>query len=268
VTPSGARWARWARDARLITDGPARRCHAGRDLSPHPDFTRRAPVTEPTADTKRCSRCGESKPVSEFNRDSTRLDSRRSECKLCQREMNRRADPEIRRQRDRALKRRKTPKRQLWHTLWFMHRMRPEDWEAMWTAQDGRCYLCGDGLPAERAQVNLDHDHACCPPRTSCPWCRRGMTCGPCNRIIAAAREDPERLRRIATNLEQVLPLAALSIASKSAVPEKLPPRKNRDTSGRFAIWDGTSSSEMAAHLDINRGTVIRVLGTDGESEG
>jgi hypothetical protein len=149
----------------------------------------------------------------------------------------------------------KTPEQKLWHNLWFMHRMRPEDWEAMWTAQAGRCYLCDGCLPTERAQVNLDHDHACCPPRRSCRWCRRGMTCGPCNRIIGAARDNPEVLRHIAASLEAALVLSKLSLAAKPASPESLPARTRRGAKGQFVAWG----------VEINRSTVISVLGSDSE---
>lgn len=84
------------------------------------------------------------------------------------------------------------------------HRLRPEDVAAIWQAQGGRCYLCGAELPLSAAVI--DHDHRCC-PRTqhtsySCPDCRRGLSCHPCNLIVGHADDDPNRLRRIADALE------------------------------------------------------------------
>lgn len=87
-------------------------------------------------------------------------------------------------------------------TLWTAHRMRPGDWDAMWKAQRGCCYLCGDPLPANRRHVHIDHDHSCCPPGKSCATCRRGLACHPCNTLIGHAQDDPARLRRIADRLE------------------------------------------------------------------
>jgi hypothetical protein len=80
------------------------------------------------------------------------------------------------------------------------HGLRPEDWTALWDAQGGRCYLCGDELAAGKTDV--EHDHACCPQGASCPACRRGLACRYCNSLIGYANEDPVRLRRIADALE------------------------------------------------------------------
>lgn len=75
---------------------------------------------------------------------------------------------------------------------------------ALWEAQDGKCYLCGDPFELERDRpVHLDHDHDCCPPQRSCWICRRGLACKWCNRLAGFARDDPDRLRLIANNLER-----------------------------------------------------------------
>lgn len=85
-------------------------------------------------------------------------------------------------------------------SAWYKHGMRPEDKAAMWQAQDGCCYLCGEDLAIEKAHV--DHDHSCCARDRSCPVCRRGLACEQCNRAIGLARDDPARLRRMADALE------------------------------------------------------------------
>jgi hypothetical protein len=82
----------------------------------------------------------------------------------------------------------------------FRHGMRPEDWSAMWAAQDGRCYLCGEELAVGKADI--DHDHSCCGPERSCPVCRRGLACHQCNVTIGQARDNPVLLRRMADALE------------------------------------------------------------------
>lgn len=83
------------------------------------------------------------------------------------------------------------------HGLW------PKEWAALWAAQDGRCYLCGDPLPEDRSGVVVDHDHRCCPPKRSCSRCRRGLAHHACNTVIGLAGDDPKRLRRIAVSLER-----------------------------------------------------------------
>lgn len=83
------------------------------------------------------------------------------------------------------------------------HGLRPDDWAAMWDAQGGSCYLCGDALAGlDRRHVHVEHDHSCCPRGSSCPVCRRGLACNHCNTVLGHAFDDPGRVRRIADNLE------------------------------------------------------------------
>lgn len=86
----------------------------------------------------------------------------------------------------------------------------PKELHALYLEQDGCCYLCGDPLPKDLAKAAIDHDHSCCTGmrvgpsgnKASCGKCVRGISCGACNRLIASAQDDPDRLRRIADNLE------------------------------------------------------------------
>jgi hypothetical protein len=74
------------------------------------------------------------------------------------------------------------------------------DLAAMLSAQDGSCYLCGAVLAQD--DINVDHDHDCCPSGKSCSRCRRGLACTRCNTLIGLAGDDPHLLRRIASALE------------------------------------------------------------------
>lgn len=82
----------------------------------------------------------------------------------------------------------------------WTHGLRPDDWAAMWQAQDGRCYLCGDALV--KGKVHVDHDHSHCAANRSCRICQRGLACHNCNCSIGFARDDAARLRRMADALE------------------------------------------------------------------
>lgn len=100
------------------------------------------------------------------------------------------------------------------------------DWrtlfQSLWDAQDGKCYLCGDPLQVEAYRaIHLDHDHSCCRLGRSCAICRRGLACKMCNVLIGHARDDPERLRRIADNLE--IANAAVRKRMAEAPPPALP---------------------------------------------
>lgn len=96
---------------------------------------------------------------------------------------------------------------------------------AMWEAQNGQCYLCGqalDGLSSD--QVCIDHDHGCCPRLRSCAICRRGLACAECNKAIGMIHDDPARLRRMADALEAAQRGVEQRKAGHSAAPLTLFP--------------------------------------------
>jgi hypothetical protein len=64
--------------------------------------------------------------------------------------------------------------------LWTHYRMLPLQWEEMFTAQGGNCYICG--VPA-LGQSAVDHDHSCCPGPTTCGSCVIGIACRNCNTL-------------------------------------------------------------------------------------
>lgn len=104
------------------------------------------------------------------------------------------ANPAEARERDRA-QRAKDPGRNQ-HGRWIK-----EDRAAMWAAQDGKCYLCGEPMDDPR-RIRIDHDHSCCAPNTSCRICRRGLAHHRCNIAIGYAGDDPALMRRMADALE------------------------------------------------------------------
>jgi hypothetical protein len=86
--------------------------------------------------------------------------------------------------------------------LKYRHGMTLADWDAMWDAQGGRCYLCQEPLAGRSRGTHIDHDQSCCPPQRSCASCRRGLAHSGCNRMVGRAKDDPEWFRRFADNLE------------------------------------------------------------------
>jgi Recombination endonuclease VII len=90
--------------------------------------------------------------------------------------------------------------REHWHAAQKARTQRFRD------SQDGKCYLCGDPLQSEPRSVHLDHDHRCCPKDSKgCVACQRGLACRACNLLLCYASDDPDRLRRIADNLERAI---------------------------------------------------------------
>jgi Recombination endonuclease VII len=80
--------------------------------------------------------------------------------------------------------------------------------------QQGMCFLCGEPLNFEKKHaVHVDHDHACCRGARSCGTCVRGLACSKCNAGIGHFGDDPERMRRVADNLEMAMRAATARMA-------------------------------------------------------
>lgn len=113
--------------------------------------------------------------------------------------------------------------------LLYMYGLTPQRWQEMLTAQGGGCYLCGEPLDLEAARgINVDHDHSCCRGRRSCGTCVRGLACHGCNAGIGNFGDDPERMRRVADNLEmanrrlrETRPIRANQTGSNAPVREE-----------------------------------------------
>jgi hypothetical protein len=93
------------------------------------------------------------------------------------------------------------------------HEMTPDDWQAMWDVQGGRCYLCSD--PLDGVKACIEHDHSCCPQNKSCVRCRRGLACATCNSLVGFAADNPGRLQLIAGNFA----VAAAAARQRIAMP-------------------------------------------------
>lgn len=74
----------------------------------------------------------------------------------------------------------------------------PEQYEEMLAQQGGTCAICGGTDPAGRwgayGRFHVDHDHACCPGKSSCGRCIRGLLCGKCNIGLGSFGDDPQVL--------------------------------------------------------------------------
>lgn len=75
----------------------------------------------------------------------------------------------------------------------------PERFEQMMIAQDGKCDICGNFL----TRPHVDHDHSCCPGKTSCGKCIRSLLCFHCNAGIGHFNDMPDQLRDAADYLEK-----------------------------------------------------------------
>lgn len=79
----------------------------------------------------------------------------------------------------------------------------PSDYEALYEAQDGKCYVCRRATGKSKS-LAVDHDHSCCPGRKSCGKCIRALLCSPCNvRVLGHLRDDVDALRRAIEVIER-----------------------------------------------------------------
>lgn len=59
----------------------------------------------------------------------------------------------------------------------------PGGYAALYEAQGGKCAIC-QRATGKTKRLAVDHDHRCCPGKTSCGRCVRGLLCGVCNQLI------------------------------------------------------------------------------------
>jgi hypothetical protein len=70
-------------------------------------------------------------------------------------------------------------------------------WDVTLAAQNGHCATCDS-----TTKLSVDHDHSCCPGRTSCGKCVRGILCGNCNTVLGLFNDDPKIIRSAIAYLE------------------------------------------------------------------
>jgi hypothetical protein len=76
----------------------------------------------------------------------------------------------------------------------------PERYQALLAVQGGGCAICSR-KPGKR-RLAVDHDHSCCPGKTSCGYCVRGLLCWTCNKYLEHIRDDPEVMQRGANYMQ------------------------------------------------------------------
>jgi len=108
----------------------------------------------------------------------------------------------IRRQRERQRRRRgsrprTSPSDSRDAKLRKQYNITETDYDALLASQGGGCFICG-ALPTPKRRLAVDHDHACCPGKTSCGMCVRGLLCTKCNLLLGRIADDEHRIRSMA----------------------------------------------------------------------
>jgi len=145
---------------------------------------------------KRCSKCGETKPLDDFSRRADRPDGRQGWCRACHKaHRDRTIDPATEKERRRAYyqanKERINAKNGAWYAAnreralvqrreYHIRRTYGLSVEQYADLVRGGCDICGSG-----DNLHVDHDHSCCPRGSvTCGRCVRGVLCGPCNTAL------------------------------------------------------------------------------------
>lgn len=81
-------------------------------------------------------------------------------------------------------------------------------YDALLAEQHGVCAICLDP-PSEGDYLHVDHDHACCPGKSSCSKCIRGLLCRGCNTGLGHLRDNVDNMRRAIRYLESQNALSA-----------------------------------------------------------
>lgn len=150
---------------------------------------------------KRCKKCGEAKPLSDFYRSAGMRDGYRNDCKPCNLEEKRQryiADPATAKARVKrwqqenperlnAYRRARRLEPEVKRRERAGHLMRKfgitiEEYEAMLEAQGGVCAICGRA-PGD-ISLHVDHNHF--------TGTIRALLCFPCNNALADLQEDPD----------------------------------------------------------------------------
>lgn len=142
-------------------------------------------------DLKKCYRCKQELPLSEFWKNKKSKDGLRPDCKKCGGEIYRKwfLKPGNKEKRAEA-KRIKNPydstKRRN-QRLKYEYGLTPEDYDRMLEAQGGRCAICKTDSPAGKGMLYIDHNHTTNEVRD--------LLCVHCNNLIGYCFESKERLQ-------------------------------------------------------------------------
>lgn len=135
--------------------------------------------------TKRCYKCKESKPLSNFSKCAREKDGLQCICKPCVNSYTRK-NKEKKQQQDRD---RYHNFKDKWLDQNFKRKygITLNDYKAMLNKQGGKCAICGNECPSNR-KLAVDHSH-----KTGIV---RGLLCIHCNQAIGHFKDDTSLLNK------------------------------------------------------------------------
>ena len=131
---------------------------------------------------KKCTKCGKTKPKTEFNKDSHTPDGVRRYCRECQKEENKK-------------RRYKNPDEWKNYHYFAKYGISLDEYNEMFTLQNGCCYICG--IHSSKLNRNLAVDHCHTTGKV------RKLLCTNCNSGIGKLQENIELLQKAISYLKE-----------------------------------------------------------------
>lgn len=129
-------------------------------------------------------------------------------------------------------------------------------YERLYEAQGGVCALCRRATGRTK-RLAVDHDHTCCAGKESCGRCVRGLLCGPCNDVLAVARDSADYFLGAIAYLAQPPAKAVIN----AAVPRVSEGREGDD--GGPVVSAQRPEDEEAVRRKRNHGSDSAIPGVD-----
>jgi hypothetical protein len=133
--------------------------------------------------TKKCTKCGEVKPLTEYDRHAGTKDGYHSNCKPCK-------HTATEKWRQKNLEKDAATKHD-----WFMNNkdkvheynikrygITPDDFDTIIIKQSGRCAICNNPMIGAK-NCSIDHDHG--------TGIVRGLLCNHCNLVLGLCKDNP-----------------------------------------------------------------------------
>lgn len=146
---------------------------------------------------RRCSKCGETKPDTEWYPASLASGGYCKRCSNAYAVEHRRASGRV------AKPSRSTEQNKEYMRLYRITKvygLTVEEYETLLIRQGGVCAIC-QGISPNGQALHIDHDHSCCGSGRSCGKCVRGLLCANCNKALGLLRDSPTLLNKASAYL-------------------------------------------------------------------